>query len=90
MMSVRPSGGPDRTGLDTGESSPRRGLYFAGSVEKGDHQKMMYASGVRMCFRILSCPSVRPPIWAGPDRSGPDSCSFLHLGGSLFHFRIMS
>ena len=33
-------------------------------------KKMMYASGVRMFFRILSCLSVRPPIWAGPDWTG--------------------
>ena len=33
-------------------------------------------------FRFLSCPSVRPPIWAGPDWAG--LMFFLHMGDSIF------
>ena len=56
-----------------------RGVHLreAGFRWGGEHllqvmrkKQMMYASGVLTFFRILSCPSVRPPIWAGPDWTG--------------------
>ena len=40
---------------------------------------------VLMSFHILSCPSVRPPFWAGPDWTG-----FMTSLNSLIHFRITS
>ena len=70
---VRPSAHQGRTGLDTGVAVCLSVCVSCPSVCLSDMR--MY---VCVCvFLCVSCSSVRPPIWAGPNRIGFVVCLFV-------------